>query len=75
MVVFLKTSEEASCQPSATCDWSYTSFVPEVTIVDPIWDTTSQKWQVVVQGTAFTGTIDTTEFSVGGKVQRTVSVN
>ena len=68
MVVFLKTSEEATCQPSDTCDWSYTAIVPEVTTINHIWDTTSQKWQLVVQGTGFTGTIDTTEFSVGRMV-------
>ena len=75
MVVYLKVSEEAKCEPKEKCDWTYTGFIPEITAVETVWDSTSQKYQVIVNGTGFTGTANTTEFSVNGKVQTTLSVN
>jgi len=61
MLVFLKTSEEASCVPNDTCDWMYTSNIPELTNITTNWDTASAKWQVIVNGTGFTGDASTTE--------------
>jgi hypothetical protein len=75
MIVFLKTSEEALCVPNNTCEWTYTSSIPEVTNIATQWDATSQKYQVVVTGTGFTGTTDTTELFVKGLKQTTVSID
>lgn len=38
MIVFLKTSEEATCDPKETCEWTYTAKVPTVTSINTIWD-------------------------------------
>lgn len=75
VITFLKTSEEALCVPNATCAWTYTSTVPEVTGFRTQWDSSSQYWTVVVTGTGFTGTTDTTELNVNGRAQTTISLS
>jgi hypothetical protein len=74
MLVFLKTSEEAVCVPNDTCAWEYTSTIPEVTSMDTEWDSNNHYWTVVVAGTGFSGTLDTTELNVNGRPQETVSM-
>ncbi len=67
VVVFLKTSEEAKCEPSSACDWTYTSTIPSVTWMSPSFDSTNNYWTVVVGGTGFTGSTSTTELNVNGR--------
>lgn len=75
LVVFLKTSEEAVCQPdNAPCQFNYVANIPEVTDMVTEWDETNLYWTVVVTGTGFTGTPATTELNVAGRPQTTVSV-
>jgi len=38
MVVFLKTSEEAKCDPSSKCKYTYTSTLPTVGAMTPEFD-------------------------------------
>jgi hypothetical protein len=72
MLVFLKTSEEASCVPNDTCAWTYTSAIPTVRNISTHWNTTSYKWQVIVNGTDWSGSADTTTLYVNGHAQKTV---
>jgi len=75
LIVFLKTSEEAVCQPdNAPCQFNYVANIPEVTDMVTEWDETNLYWTVVVTGTGFTGTPATTELNVAGRPQTTVSV-
>jgi uncharacterized protein (DUF427 family) len=72
MLVFLKTSEEAACVPNETCAWTYTSTIPTVRNISTHWDETSKKWQVILNGTGWTGSADTTSLFVEGHKQKTV---
>jgi hypothetical protein len=67
MVVFLKTSEEATCE-SAVCKFTYTGAVNLPTIETAVasFDTTSLEWIVTVTGTAFSGDTTTTELQFSG---------
>lgn len=55
-VVFLKASEEANCLASSGCNYTYTSTIPVITSINPVWDSTNNYWTVEVAGTGFTGT-------------------
>jgi hypothetical protein len=72
MLVFLKTSEEASCVPNDTCAWTYSSAIPTVRNISLHWNTTSLKWQVIVNGTGWSGSADSTVLYVNGHPQKTV---
>jgi hypothetical protein len=61
MVVFLKTSEEATCD-STTCAWVYTSTLPVIENVTTSFDNSTLAWTVKVTGTGFTGTTNDVEF-------------
>lgn len=74
MVVFLKTSEEAKCEPEDTCKWEYTSQVPEVKDIAVKWDKQKLYYYVEVTGTDFSGSKETTDFFIDGLKQETVSV-
>lgn len=74
VITFLKTSEEAVCVPDDACNWVYVADVPEVTNIDTQWDSRNNYWTVVVTGTGFTGTPETTELNVNGRKQTTISV-
>lgn len=69
LVVFLKTSEEATCSMADNCKFKYTSAIPQVTSMTPEWDVASNTWSIKLLGTAFTGALDSVELSVLGKVQ------
>ena len=73
MLVFLKTSEEASCVPNDTCAWTYTSAIPTVSNISTHWDNNTRKWQVIVNGSDWTGSAATTMLYVNGHAQKTVS--
>ena len=70
VVVFLKTSEEATCE-GTTCEFSYTDTLPTISSVTPTYDTTNNKWTLVVSGTGFTGDASSTTLIVGGITQTT----
>jgi hypothetical protein len=69
LLVFLKTSEEAACSMADNCKYKYTSSVPQVTSLTPEWDTAYNTWSIKLLGTAFTGSLETSELSILGKVQ------
>jgi hypothetical protein len=65
MVVFLKTSEEATCD-STVCAWTYTGNIPVLETVIASFDSTSLEWIVTVTGTDFSGDTTTTDLNFGG---------
>lgn len=71
LIVFLKTSEEASCVNTAACEWTWTDTLPEVTTMSVAFDATlgAEGWDVVLVGTGFTGDAATVKFEVGGLAQ------
>ena len=75
MVVFLKTSEEATCEPSSTCDWVYTDQIPILTNVTTFFDNSTFSWNIKVEGTDFTGTEGDVSFEINNIAQTTTSVS
>jgi hypothetical protein len=63
MVVFLKTSEEATCDP-AVCAFTYTGQIPVIENITASFDETSLAWIVTVTGTDFSGDETTTELQI-----------
>lgn len=61
--MFLKTSEEAKC---SVCDVTFTNAVPQIKSAAINFDTSSNKWELQVLGTGFTGDKTTTEFKLNG---------
>jgi hypothetical protein len=55
MVVFLKVSEEATCDTANICNYLYTDNVPQVTNIETTFDSSSLQWTIKVEGTGFTG--------------------
>jgi len=51
MTVFLKTSEEAQCNPLSKCKWTYTKTLPEITKMTTEFDPDSAAWLVKFTGT------------------------
>lgn len=74
MIVFLKTSEEAVCDPVSKCEFTWTSNLPTVTASVPEFDTVSNQWQVKVSGSGFTGDSSSVELLINEILQTTVSV-
>jgi len=74
VVVFLKTSEEATCSDALRCDYSFTNVLPNITTIDNEWDAASNAWHLKVSGTGFTGDASTSMLSVGGIEQIAVAV-
>ena len=60
MVVFLKTSEEATCE-TEVCKFTYTGSIPILETAVASFDTTSLEWIVTVTGLDFSGDTSTTE--------------
>lgn len=73
MIVFLKASEEAECEPRSTCEFTWTSHIPDVTQVDIQFSGT--EWQLVATGTGFTGDTDSVELQIFDVAQTTTSVS
>lgn len=46
MIVFLKTSEEAVCDPTENCDWIYTNVIPQITETSLVFDDVNGVWMV-----------------------------
>lgn len=74
MVVFLKTSEEATCD-SSVCAWTYTSALPVIENVTTSFDNSTLAWTVNVTGTDFTGATSDVEFYYANTLQTTTSVS
>lgn len=70
--VFLKTSDQATCQPNNVCDWTVTANIPEVINIITRFHDTLKKYYVVITGTGFTGSPETTELLVAGIPQKTI---
>jgi hypothetical protein len=74
MVVFLKTSEEATCD-SSVCAWTYTASLPVIENVTTSFDNSTLAWTVNVTGTGLTGTTSDVEFYYANTLQTTTSVS
>jgi len=75
VVVFLKTSEEATCDMAVCKTWTYTGVIPTLTSVVTSFDTTSLQWKVTATGTDITGDASTTELELSNIAQTTTSVS
>ena len=73
MIVFLKTSEEAVCDPVSKCEFTWTNSLPIVTSTNLDWDAVDNEWQIRVEGTGFTGDQTTTHFIIEDVPQTTKS--
>jgi len=75
VITFLKTSEEATCLNSFTCDWRYTNDIPSVTSVSPAFDSTLQEWTLRVSGSNLPNVTDGTSLIVNGLSQPIVTTS
>lgn len=75
MVVFLKTSEEAVCDPVTNCKYTWTDSLPNVTAFNVSFDETSYTWELKAVGTGFTGDTSTVELYIANRKQTTKSVS
>lgn len=74
VAVFLKTSEEAVCEPKSKCKWTWITEIPVIEAAVTFYDEALNEWQIHVNGTDFTGDNDSTQLMVGGLRQTTKSV-
>ena len=75
VIVFLKTSEEAPCIPTTVCKtFTYSSSVPIVTSQTRSFDSTDNRWELIVAGTQFPTTTSEATLTVGGVQQPTKSI-
>lgn len=75
MVVFLKTSEEATCDTANVCNYLYTDDLPQVTGISSEFDTISLQWVIKVEGTGFTGATDDVMLEIDGVAQTTSTIS
>jgi hypothetical protein len=75
MVVFLKTSEEAVCDPSSKCKFTWTASLPILESGALFFDDSLNEWQLIVTGTDFTGDTSSVELFIEDRVQTTKSVS
>jgi hypothetical protein len=75
MIVFLKTSEEAVCDPLSKCEFTWTNTLPTITATNLDWNTASNQWNLRVTGTGFTGDETTTELIIDNVAQTTTSIS
>jgi len=75
VVVFLKTSEEATCESGLCHNFAHTNVLPAVTAAEAVFDDATSAWQVKVTGTGFTGDANSLELYVGQALQTTSSVS
>lgn len=74
MVVFLKTSEEATCD-SDVCQWFYTSQIPILESITTAFDTSTLEWTVTVTGTDFETNTAGVELHISDVAQTTTSLS
>jgi len=65
MVVFLKTSEEAVCEPKENCKFEWNSFIPEITETSLDFDVAALEWVFKATGIDFSGDTSTTDLQIG----------
>lgn len=75
MVVFLKTSEEAVCEPRSKCVFTWNSWVPQLASVDLQFENSTSQWQLKVTGTGLTGDTKSVELYIANVKQTTTSVS
>ena len=75
MVVFLKTSEEATCEPKSKCVFTWEHYVPELTGVSLDFDQAALEWVFTATGTLFSGDTSTTDLQIGTVSQTPISVS
>jgi len=73
LIVFLKTSEEATCLVGGGCGFTFTDSLPEVTAIESA--VVSSVIEVTVTGTSFGTSTSTTVMKAGDKDLTTVSVS
>jgi hypothetical protein len=72
VVTFLKTSEEAVCNPTSACVWTYSSTVPTITAMTTEFDAATAKWLFKITGVAMRASAssgDTSTLYVGTQLQ------
>jgi len=69
VVVFLKASEEAVCDSSVCGGFTFTSIVPTITSVTPVYDDANNNWDLVLAGTDFPATSAGIVFEANGVSQ------
>ena len=74
MVVFLKVSEEATCDTANVCNYLYTDNVPQVTSISSSFDSASLQWLIKVEGTGFTGSTSDVSLEIEGVAQSTTAI-
>jgi hypothetical protein len=69
VIVFLKTSEEATC-PAEVCKktFVYTSAVPTITSAGVLYEAASKSWKLEARGTGFTGDANSVKLMVGSNL-------
>jgi hypothetical protein len=75
MIVFLKVSEEAVCEPRSICQFTWTSYIPTVASVELQYDAVGNQWQLKATGTDFTGDTSSVELYIADVAQTTSSVS
>jgi len=73
-IVFLRTSEEATCV-APICKFTFTDSLPTITALAAEWDAASLSWRARVTGTGFTGDATSNQLEINGREQTTHSVN
>jgi hypothetical protein len=75
MIVFLKTSEEAKCEPLSKCKYTWNFFIPDIHEFSVFFDESTYEWMLKATGETFSGDTTTTEMLIGGLKQTTTSVS
>jgi hypothetical protein len=73
VVVFLKTSEEATC-PSTVCQsFQFTDSIPSITAMSSRWNAAAGTWEIVVTGVQFPTALSEITMTIDGEAQTTTS--
>jgi hypothetical protein len=75
LIVFLRTSEEATCQLTDCMITIIDTGLPTVSSMSAYWDDVTQKHLISIQGTDFTADASYTEFKIDGYSQIIQSVS
>jgi len=76
LLVFLKVSEEAQCNPRSKCEWTWTSnSIANVTAAEVVFDSTDYEWQLKLNGSDFTGDTSSVELFISNVKQTTKTVS
>lgn len=75
MIVFLKTSEEATCDSENVCNWQYTDTLPTITGAAPEFDAVNGKWLYKLTGSSLNDESGVLEISGVNQVSQSFSSN